>query len=99
MNCHRERGRSRDESSDDEVVELKGDELLVSFQRAAEHREHLLLNNTPYTEMMRPLTEKDWKGIESNRKLGYNGQSGRTKRRKEMAARRKAEADATLRKR
>ncbi|EPT01617.1 hypothetical protein FOMPIDRAFT_41382 [Fomitopsis schrenkii] len=89
---------SGDESSDDEVVELEGDELLASLQRVAEHKAHLRrIRDNSYTEMLRPLTGSDWKGIEKNRRLGYNGQSERTKRRKNLNARNKAGTDAVLR--
>ena len=44
-----------------------------------------------------PRTNQEWRKAESVRSLGYNGQSARTKRRKEKLTRDKEKKDAQLR--
>ena len=74
---------SDDSESDyaDSLDELSGDELEWNL----EHQHELLAEvatltkPTPYTQIMDSKTTHQWAKAEKNRKLGYNGQSGRSK--------------------
>ena len=52
-----------------------------------------------YSIISKKRTEGDWRKAGSHRSLGYNGQSARTKRYREHAAREKEKEDAKLRNR
>jgi hypothetical protein len=89
-----------DDESDDDLSELEGDALRESLCLTLQHEIELLREATPYEKINKQkLTRQDWKKIESCRSLGYDGASGRSKRRKEKLARDKAKTDAQLRKR
>ena len=51
-----------------------------------------------FSVVMKKQTNQEWKGVESTRSLGYNGQSGRTKRCQRKTARDKEAVDAETRK-
>lgn len=91
-----------DDDDDDEVKELSGREL---EEEVPKHSQPLEIASQSTTKLdacsaiMRKQTEGDWRRAESCRSLGYNKQSGRTKRRHEQLAREKAKEDAELRKR
>lgn len=89
------------DSSEDEVDELEGDELVDSLQREIEHEICLLqeLEPTPYERLMTVVTEKEWKRAEQKRGLGYNGHGERTQRKQQQEARERAEKDKIMRKR
>ena len=83
---------------DEEFSELEGDELLESLQQQAAEEATLLQKPMPYEELKREVSGQEWKTAEAKRGFGYTGNSGRTKRRQEKAARDKSEEDAKLRK-
>jgi hypothetical protein len=58
----------------------------------------ILAEPTPYQEVLKKLTTKEWKKAESNRGLGYSGNSERTKQREGQKARAKAIEDTALQK-
>lgn len=82
--------------SGDDFEDMDGEELVGSLQRQMEGEiqllEQLAMKKTSHDGLMRDISMQEWKRAESNRSLGYNGQSVRSKRRyKEME--RKAEED------
>jgi len=91
-------------SSDDEVDELEGDELVESLQREIEHEIQLLqeLEPTPssqYERLKTVVSAKEWEKAEQNWGLGYNGCGKRTQMRQCQEARENAEKDKITRKR
>jgi hypothetical protein len=87
--------------SEDEIDELEGDELVESLQKEIESEIRMLnnlSNENAFTQITMARTKKEWKKIEANRSLGYTGNSVRTQRRHNEAARKKAEKDDGLRK-
>ncbi|KAM6490142.1 hypothetical protein JOM56_014461 [Amanita muscaria] len=79
--------------------ELEGTELMESLKKQVEKRidsepEELELTcHTPYATISRSISEQDWKKAESNRSLGYNRHSERTRQRQNQKARIKEEKD------
>jgi hypothetical protein len=88
-----------DTDSDSEgFEELEGDELLESLQRqGAQEQAERLKRITAYEKLQWNIGGREWKQAESNRKLGYTGNSARTRRRHEKAARDKSNEDEKLR--
>jgi hypothetical protein len=96
-----------DEWGDLELVEgevdadLDPEEILQNLreQSAIELQKEVkrLLKPTPYESLMQPKSMQHWKNAESNRKLGYNKQSDRTKRYHEKNERDAAAAAETSR--
>jgi len=89
------------ESSEDEVDELEGDDLVESLRKEIENELNLLKQTaqTPYEKINNAnLTSKDWKKAEQNRGLGYNGLASRTQRKHRQEEREKAERDKITRK-
>jgi len=82
---------------DEDFGELEDEELLASLQLQGAQEAEKLKRITAYEKLQRDISECEWKKAESNRALGYNGNSARTKRRSEKAARDKSEADAKTR--
>jgi hypothetical protein len=84
-------GTSSDESESgaESLDDLSGDELELNLQQQRERLAELaaLMRPTPYSQIRDPKTVHQWAKAEANRALGYNGQSGRTKRRKDKEAR------------
>jgi len=68
------------------------------LQKEIEHEIQLLNEPSPFEVLMVHRTQEDWKKAESNRSLGYNGNSGRNQRRRDKKARDKEDRDAKLRK-
>lgn len=92
-------GSDADEEDDSDIEELDGIELVESLQRELESKDILAVEASAY-DTLNPhkITAQVWKKAESNRHLGYTGNSARTGRRKDLQARRKAERDAVSRK-
>ena len=69
--------------------ELKGLELVASLEKSVEDGTDKLkeTQHTPYEELTRTVSWTDWKKAESNRSLGYNGLSIRTRQRRNQKAR------------
>ncbi|KAF8159193.1 hypothetical protein B0H34DRAFT_655343 [Crassisporium funariophilum] len=92
-----------DTSSEEDLSELEGEELVESLRREFEHKMHLLealQGKTGYEKISNAnITVEDWKKAEQNRHLGYNGLSGRSTRRHELEARKKATEDEKTQKR
>jgi hypothetical protein len=80
-----------------EFSDLEGDELTKSLQQSLAHELKMLTMPTPYEQITKKITSKEWANAESNRHLGYNGQSSRTKRRQEQKAREKEKEDSVTR--
>ena len=72
-----------------EYSELEEEDLVQVLQAEIE----ALSQPSPYDEIMRKLTSKDWEKAEQNRGLRYNGHSARTRRYHEKKARDKEEGD------
>ena len=85
--------------TEEEFSELEGDELVGSLQKQLEAEIKMLRQPTPYELITKSRTAKEWVKAESNRSLGYNGLSERTKRRNDQQARAKEKVDAVTRKR
>ena len=79
-----------DTSSDEDLSELEGDELRNSLKAQALRVKG---KPVPYHQIMQPRSSAQWRKVESNRSLGYNGHSSRTKRREAQFARAKAIED------
>ena len=89
------------ESSEDEVDELEGAELVESLCKEIENEINMLKQaaKTPYEKIVNAkLTAKDWKKAEQHRGLGYNGHALRTQRKHRQDERKKAERDKITRK-
>ncbi len=86
------------ESSEDDMSEVEGDDIVESVRASLEHEIKLLAIPTQYEQISRKLTADDWKKAEKNRSLGYNGNSDRTKRREAKTARDKGIHDKEMRK-
>ncbi|TFY70750.1 hypothetical protein EVG20_g2243, partial [Dentipellis fragilis] len=90
-----------------EMSELEGDELIENLRRGmlSEEQEFTrpdaeVENNEPtlYKRLAaQKVTPSQWSTAERKRALGYNGLSGRTKRREKKNAKDKAEQDARMR--
>jgi hypothetical protein len=81
---------SEDSESDAESLdELSGDELEWNLQQQRELLVEVSVFTRPtlYSHITNPKTTCQWAKAEKNRALGYNGQSGRSKRRKDKDAR------------
>ena len=86
-------------SSDEELSELERDALKLSLENRWEAiQEATTKVFTPYDDIMQPRSHKAWNKAESNRSLGYNSQSARTRRREVQKAREKAVQDDKTRK-
>ncbi|OBZ73965.1 hypothetical protein A0H81_06581 [Grifola frondosa] len=83
---------------EEELSELEGEELSESVRAQLEKELVELQKPTLYERLTQPVPKKTWMKAESNRSLGYNGRSVRTKREKEKAARDKEKTDAEMRK-
>lgn len=93
-------GESADGSTSDsqEFSDVEDEVFLQSLNENLAEELEMLTLPTPYQEVLQKLTRKDWKKAESNRGLGYSGNSDRTKQREAQKARTKAVQDAALRK-
>ncbi|KAF8147998.1 hypothetical protein B0H34DRAFT_758877 [Crassisporium funariophilum] len=89
---------SDEPQSDKESDAEEKEEMVERLRRSMEHEDHLVKCVTAYDILMLKHTKKEWKKAESNRSLGYNGNSGRSQRRSEKNARDKEAIDAKLRK-
>ena len=70
---------------DEELSELKGEDLCESLRTRVEGEMKELANaeqanQSAYAAIMQELSNKDWKKLEAQRGLGYNGQVKRMKR-------------------
>ena len=70
---------------EEDMSELKGEELLQSLKAWIEaetegHGEEDNEESSAYDVLMRGIGASEWKKAESNRFLGYNGLSSRSKR-------------------
>ena len=83
-----------DTSSDEDLSELEGDELKNSLKAQALREKG---KPVPYHQIMQPRSSAQWWKVESNRSLGYNDHSSRTKRREAQFARAKAIEDERTR--
>jgi hypothetical protein len=83
---------------DIEVLDLEGEELLKSLGLRLEKELELLTMPTSY-EKIQDGTAQRWAKAETNRNLGCNGLSARTRRRQEQKARSKDKSDAVSRNR
>jgi len=91
-------------SSDDEVDELEGDELVESLQREIEHEIQLLQEVEPtpssqYERLKTVVSAKEWEKAEQNQGFGYNGRGERTQRKQCQEARENAKKDKIMRQR
>jgi hypothetical protein len=87
---------------DEELSELEGEELCESLKIRVEGEMKELANaeqasQTAYAAIMQELSAKDWRKLEAQRGLGYNGQAERTKRRHRQIAREEEEKNKKLR--
>lgn len=90
---------SDEPKSDEESDAEEKEEMVERLRRSMEHEDYLFKCVTAYDKLMDNYhTKQDWKKAESNRSLGYNGQSGRSQRRSQKNARDKEVIDAKLRK-
>jgi hypothetical protein len=97
-----EPGSSTDTESesdlDIEVLDLEGEELLKSLGLRLEKELELLTMLTSYEKIQDGAAQR-WAKAETNRNLGYNGLSARTRCRQEQKARSKDKSDAVSRNR
>ena len=84
--------------SDDEVVELEGQELVKSLGEKLNAELDALEKMSLYQQVNRKISAKEWVKAESNRALGYTGHSKKTQQRHAREARSKEVIDAKLRK-
>lgn len=87
---------SGSEDSDEELQELGGEELLKSLEDQIIQEAEA--NLTAYRNLSRAIPKQEWERAEANRKLGYNKQSKRTKRRKRQEEKAKVQEAETSRK-
>lgn len=87
------------DSASDEFSEMDEDELITSFWETNLNGDKLSALPNAFDKMAKNITSEQWEKAESNRHLGYNGHSDRTKRRKEQALRAKEVGDSKMRKR
>jgi hypothetical protein len=66
-------------SDSQEFSEVEDEVFLQSLKENLVEELEMLAVPTPYQEVLQKLTMKDWKKAESNRGLGYSGNSERTK--------------------
>lgn len=86
------------ESSEDEVDELEGADLVESLRKEIKKRVDQA-TQTPYEKISNGnLTESDWKKAEQNQGLRYNGLASWTQRKHRQNARQKVERDKITRK-
>lgn len=78
------------DSDTESLAELEGDELENNLRSLREETQQLSLP-TPYAEILKKKTTKEWTTAESCRGLGYNGLSDRTGRRRVQKAREREE--------
>src|SRR6266487_208167 len=78
---------SSESDSESDLEELEGKDLRLSLEAELKRELELLNQPSPYEEIRRTISCKEWKRAESNRSLGYNGHSKRTKQRHEKIAR------------
>ena len=74
--------------SDDSLVELEGEELVKNLQAlwVEVEAEIAQLVPTAFECISRPVPVDEWKKVEQNRNLGYNGLSKQTKERRAQQA-------------
>jgi hypothetical protein len=72
--------------SDDSLVEFEGDELENNLRELREELDALAAPSK-YDLITGAKTNQEWKGAEKKRRLGYTGNSQRTKQRHAKAAR------------
>jgi hypothetical protein len=87
---------------DEELSELEGEDLCESLRIRVEGEMKELANaeqasQTAYAAIMQELSAKDWRKLETQRGLGYNGQAERTKRRHRQNVREEEEKNKKLR--
>jgi hypothetical protein len=85
------------ESESESLAELEGDELEDNLQSLREEVQQLSVPS-PYAEILKTKTTREWAAAESNRGLGYNGLSDRTGRRNAQKAREREEEQKNTRK-
>lgn len=74
------------------------EEIIERLKKNMEHEAHLLKHvTTVYDKLTAQCTKKDWKRAESNRGLGYNGNSDCSQRHNNKKARDKEIIDKELR--
>ncbi|KAF8810714.1 hypothetical protein BYT27DRAFT_7209171 [Phlegmacium glaucopus] len=81
---------SNNEDVDDEdeiMCELEGEELRKSLEEQVIQEAEAMV--AAYRNLSRSMPAKEWKRAETNRKLGYNGQSVRTQQRHRQEEKRK----------
>jgi hypothetical protein len=76
-----------DDDSERYLEDLNDQELVQHLECEVQAEIALLQNQTVFEQLQRKATDSEWKKAESNRALGYNGQSDRTHRRKNKEAR------------
>jgi hypothetical protein len=79
-----------DDALEDEVEELEGKELMISWEELEQHKLRVL---TAYQKITQSKTWTEWKTAEANRCLGYNGQAKHTKQLHAQKARQREEKD------
>ncbi|KAF8812691.1 hypothetical protein BYT27DRAFT_7207536 [Phlegmacium glaucopus] len=93
------------ESSDDDLDELEGAKLVESPCKGIENEMDLLkqleleATQTPYKRISNvKLTTKEWRKVEQNQRLGYNGLASWTQRQHQQQACEKAENNKIMQK-
>jgi hypothetical protein len=66
-----------DDGETESLAELEGDELENNLQNLRQEAQWFSMP-TPYVEMLKKKTMKEWTAAESSHCLGYNGLSNRT---------------------
>jgi hypothetical protein len=87
---------------DEELSELEGEDLCESLRIRVEGEMKELANaeqasQAAYAAIMQELSAKDWRKVEAQRGLGYNGQAVRTKRKHRQNVREEEEKNKKLR--
>jgi hypothetical protein len=89
--------------SDDLMSEMDGEELRESLQMQMEGEIEILKQSegskksSAYRTLMREITPNQWAKAESNKSLGYNGRSKRTKQRNDLKTRQAEEEHMKIR--
>ncbi|KAJ7256578.1 hypothetical protein C8J57DRAFT_1235438 [Mycena rebaudengoi] len=66
---------SAESDSDSDLLELEGEPLVESLRVQMDHEIAELARATPYEEITKGVSHKQWRKAETNRSLGYNGQA------------------------
>jgi hypothetical protein len=67
-------------NSDSDLSELEGELLLDSLKAQMEQEVEALSCPTPYAQISKKISPKEWKNAEANCGLGYTGNAPRTLR-------------------